>query len=550
MPDRDFSLLREKWIRVMRRDGSVEELSMLDFFRNAHLYRGLAGELPTQDVAVLRVLLAVLHAVFAAYDPEGHFAELQSPGEALARWKALWERGSFPFDILEAYLAHFEDRFYLFHPERPFYQVPEMGKATEYTAAKLNGVLGESANKVRLFPARTGQAKEQLTYAEAVRWLIYINAFDDTSAKPSVRGASMPSPGAGWLGKLGLIIAAGDNLFETLMLNLVLARNEARAIWGEEKPTWEAKSPRTMERTEIPLPDNLSEMYTLQSRRLLLKREGAFVVGYLLLGGDFFPKENALSEQMTVWRVDAKKNPPEYLPRRHDPSRQMWRDFPALFAQSDMRVRPGIVDWLAELRRRELILRAQFRFQTAGVKYGDKDFFVDDVMSDSISLNAGLLTLLGEVWVGRIVSEIESVDLLADRIGQLAQNLAKAAGNADGGDQRRMAKEQAYYRLDRPFRAWLESIDPAVTQIDAACDAWWDEACTEARRLGAELVHRSGPKAFVGRTLTENKQSRRYTAPEAYNRFLYYTSNRQALKGGDGNGGRSKAGGAVRQAQD
>src|SRR5690606_5216521 len=113
-----------------------------------------------------------------------------------------------------------EDRFWLFHPERPFYQVAGMGKATDYSAAKLNGELAESGNKIRLFASRGGPAKGWLSYAESARWLLYVNGFDDTSAKPKRKG--LPSPGAGWLGKLGLVQAVGDNLFETLLLNLVL----------------------------------------------------------------------------------------------------------------------------------------------------------------------------------------------------------------------------------------------------------------------------------------------------------------------------------------
>lgn len=550
MSDREFNLLKEKWIKVMHPDGTVEELSMLEVFRDAHLYRRLAGELPTQGVAVLRVLLAVLHAVFAAYDQDGNFVELHSPGEALARWKGLWERVTFPFEIIEAYLLHFEERFYLFHPERPFYQVPEMGKATQYTAAKLNGVLAESANKLRLFPVRTKEDRSRLSHAEAARWLIYVNSFDDTSAKPSVRGASMPSPGAGWLGKLGLIYATGDNLFETLLLNLVLARSAGQDIWGEEKPTWEAEQPRTEERTEVPLPDNLSELYTLQSRRLLLEREGDFVTGYLLLGGDFFSKENALVEQMTAWQVNSRNDAAGYQPRRHDPARQMWRDFPSLFAQGDEVVRPGIVEWLALLRSLSFIRSARFRFQIAGVKYGDKDFFVDDVMSDSITFNGELLTALGETWMNRIVTEIKSIDLLAGQAGQLARSLSKAAGNDGGEDQRSMAKEQAYFRLDLPFRAWLANIDPAETDLDTACDAWWNEARAIVRKLGADLVRDAGPRAFVGRTVKEKNKARRYTAAESYNWFLIRTSSRDALKGGDGNGTRGEDGGTVRQASD
>ena len=104
-----------------------------------------------------------------------------------------------------------------------------------------------------------------MEYAAAARWLLYVNAYDDTSAKPKEKG--LPSPGVGWPGKLGLIAAVGDNLFQTLMLNLTFLK-DGRSLWeGEDRPVWE-REPSKKERQEIAVPDNLAELLTLQSRRL------------------------------------------------------------------------------------------------------------------------------------------------------------------------------------------------------------------------------------------------------------------------------------------
>lgn len=529
MPDeKAFNLLHEPWILVMNPDGKAEEVSLLDLFRRAPDFQGLAGELPTQDVAVMRLLLAILHAVFGRYDLEGNFQPISSPSGALESWKALWDMGAFPMEIIEEYLLHFEERFWLFHPEYPFYQVAGLDKATEYTAAKLNGELSESGNKIRLFPQRAGDGKNALRYSEAARWLIYVNSFDDTSAKPKEKG--LPSPGAGWLGKLGLIIALGDNLFETLLLNLVFLKDGGNELWGEEEPVWEMEKVKSDERTEITIPDNPSALLTLQSRRLHLFREEDSVVGYALLGGDFFPKENAFAEQMTIWRIASQKKagPPEYHPKRHDPSRQLWRDFAAFVGQSEAKHLPGVVAWLARLKSDNLIPRSHFRFQTAAVKYGDKDFFVDDVFADSLSFNADLLTTLGENWVNRIIDMIGKTEELVRQIGYLAQNLAKAAGDSDGSSQKQAAQEQAYFLLDSPFRRWLEAIDPERDSINDTCTQWWEQAKIIIRHFGEELVNQTGPQAIVGRYVKEKEKGkdveRRYTAPEAYNRFLYWIS--------------------------
>ena len=86
--------------------------------------------------------------------------------------------------------------------------MPEAAIGTEYGAAKLNGEMSESSNKIRLFPLYAGAGKTEMTYAQAVRWLLSVNGYDDTSAKP--KGKGLPSVGAGWLGKIGYIQASGE----------------------------------------------------------------------------------------------------------------------------------------------------------------------------------------------------------------------------------------------------------------------------------------------------------------------------------------------------
>jgi len=323
---------------------------------------------------------------------------------------------------------------------------------------------------------RTGDAKRSISYAEAARWLLYLNAYDDTSSKPSVRGQKMPSPGAGWLGKLGLIYANGANLFETLMLNFVLL-NDNDEPWSSGNAAWEIDEPRTGERDEIVLPQDQLAVLTLQSRRLLLQREGSWVVGYILLGGDFFPKENAITEQMTLWRKDTKED--VYLPKRHDPSKQLWRDFSSFLADGDDLKKPGIVRWLSILKDQGRISN-MVTFRIASVKYGDKDFFVTDVFEDSLSINTSMLSKLGEGWVTQITRLLSVTEDCIKQLFFLAADLAKASGDSDSSHHKAgeglssAAKAEAYFRLDMPFRIWLADIDPAQSDMDEAEQAWKD----------------------------------------------------------------------------
>ena len=222
MADKEFNLLDESWIRVMTKEHKIVELSLMDLLIHSQEYADFAGELEQQDIAVLRLGLATLHTIFSRYDLDGAPKKLTNAEMARKRWRNLWNRGSFPESVIKQYLEQYRERFWLFHPEKPFYQVNEAKKGTEYTAAKLNGEISESSNKIRMFATRAGEKKQQLTYAEAARWLLFINGYDDMSAKPRKKG--LPSPGAGWIGRLGIVEAVGHNLFETLMLNLVFDR--------------------------------------------------------------------------------------------------------------------------------------------------------------------------------------------------------------------------------------------------------------------------------------------------------------------------------------
>lgn len=523
MADMEFNLLSEPWIRVMGEDCAVKEVSLTDALLYAHEYKGLAGELPTQDAAALRLLLAVLHAVFGRVDINGEESEIENPDNALDRWENLWQNGRFPEKPLTDYLESQHDRFWLFHPERPFWQVPQATLGTEYDASKLNGALSESSNKLRLFAERAGAEKNRLTYSEAARWLLYINAFDDTSAKPTkagkaANGGKLPSPGAGWLGKIGYVAVTGSNLFEELMLNFVLLDWKDEP-WASCVPVWELESPRIGERTEIQCPHDQAKLLTLQSRRLFLHRDNDYVTGYHLLGGDFFDKVDAFPEQMTVWsRIKDKGAAPESRqPRRHDSSRQMWRDF-ALYAQNDSDARrPGVITWNLTLQKYGILPKNKMlHLSIASLQYGDKDFFAADVFSDSLSIHLNLLSDVGERWRTHIVSEIERCDKIAGFIGSLASDLFVAAG----GDTEKkaqpaaQAREQYYYAIDVPFRKWLAGIDAddSAEKAHELISSWRKSAEKIAYRLADQMQRDAGPQAFVGKTIQTGKSesSKRY----------------------------------------
>lgn len=529
MSEKEFNLLDEPWIRVRLPDCSVQEVSLREALMNAQNYVDLAGETPPQDVAVLRLLLAVLHTVFARVDEMGAPVPIRTTDQALQRWYALWNAGALPQKPINDYLNTQHERFWLFHPQYPFWQVPEAAIGTAYKASKLNGEISKSNHKERIFTLYAGAGKDKLSYSQAARWLLYVNGYDDTSSKTKTKG--LPSIGLSWLGQLGLIAAQGDNLLETLLLNTILLK-DGNTLWEPEVPCWELDPPRSGERTEIPQPDNPAQLLTLQSRRLLLHRENGAVIGYSLLGGDFFQKENAFSEQMTLWRSVANKKdaPTIYVPGRHSASRQVWREFPAIFAEQGEGHCPGVVSWLTVLQENRLLNRKRMaRFFIVGIRYDKNNASVEDCFRDVLSFQRPLLEGMCKRWRSDITREINRCDRFASHLSTLAKELIFAQGGSKV-DKASAAKVRFYFQVDQPFRLWLACIDPSWDEEERqkSITDWHKTILHLAREQGEDMVKQAGPVAFAGRSVSqtigkgknEKTVTVHYSAPEAFNRFL------------------------------
>lgn len=518
MQEREFHLCREPWIYVIDKNYDLRKVNLEEALIHSHQYRGLAGETETQNIAILRLLLAVLHTIFSRRNETGEQKPIDSAKEARRRWKAIWDMGTFPENLIKDYFVDWDDRFWLFDTTYPFYQVPGI-EGTSNPAKKMNGAIVESSNKIQLFSMRSGRKKEELSYDEAARWLVYLQAFDDTAAKK-------PSPKLCLTGSIGIVAIKGDTFFDTLMLNLTLLK-DGKELWGEARPAWEREKPFTEKLKEIPIPDNQPELLTLQCRRVILHRKNNAVVGYTEAAGEYIERESAFSEQMTFWTTRKKGKELEAIyPKTHSKTRQLWRDFSVLLGSSGIKS-PGVIDWVTMLQNKKTFSKEQFfTFKIVGIEYGSMTCGVVDEFSDSLEMHASLLDDLGVKWQRNIAEEVERCDKLAGLVGILGQNLEKAVGG-DGISGNERAKEQAYYRLDVPFRQWLLYVDPEedLDKQDQHLMKWRDISLSIIRNLGYELVEQAGNAAIVGRVVKEKEKSkeydRHYSAPEALNYFLY-----------------------------
>ena len=538
-PEMEFNLLDEPWIVVKTRANETKTWSILELFEHAHEAQELAGELPTQDVAIMRLLLAIMHGTFVT-------DEIETADDAIELWTDLWEKKQFRFDEIKAYLEPYHDRFWLFHPTQPFYQSAHIkqnmdayketkGKKVSSdikwkTVARLVGDLFQSDNAPRLFPTRTGEAQNCLTYAEAARWLLHLNGFDDDSAK-------MPTPkGVGYLGQLGLIYAKGRNLFETLMLNFVLVDDRDEIFADGEtdsKAYWEKTVCEVIER-EIPQPRAQKDLLTMQSRRIFLHREHDVVTGYLLTMGDYFAKDaSLLNEVMTVWKEDDVR---DFSPKRHQLECQAWRDFASLLGMKQNNKKskqPGIVHWLQILEDTTDEIKMDiklFHICVTGASYNLKGagWQIIDYIQDDLTINASLLAEMNEMWIQEIVGVLEKTKNAVRSLGDFAATIAEVSGNnlQEGLSTKRresakFAQEEGYYHLDQAFRGWLLGVNPDRDKLETKMAEWLLIAKKILLQLAQEHLNQCSETALVGRIKDGNEQN----AIKAFKEFRYHIKN-------------------------
>lgn len=501
-----FSLVDQPWLLVRRIDGSLDELSLTDTIRQAHLLAGLAGELPTQVFALTRLVLAVLHR------------SVQGPRD-VEHWTQLWAQEALPVDEVEAYLGRHRHRFNLFDDEAPFFQVAGLHTGKGEVSA-LTKLIADVPNGNPFLTMRVGRGTASMTAAEAARWVVHCQAFDPSGIKSGAVGDPRATGGRGypigvaWSGHLGGVLVEGATLRETLLLNLIAQDDPRYAEWTDtDVPAWErpplGPAPESPDGRSVLGP---LDLFTWQSRRIRLERTGADVTGVLICNGEkLTPRNQHNAEPCTPWRRSQNQEKTRgealvYMPREHDPAKSVWRGLQALLpgtsgrqgADGQATLAPLVLEWLAQLQGAGAVPRDHlFRIRTVGMLYGPQSSTVAEVVDDSLSVRAVLLAEGAADLARTAVNGVEAAEACARAVGKLAGTLAEASGGEYPGPRDR-AEELAYAELDGPFRAWVAALDHDSDALDSL-ELWHLEARRVARRLGRDLVEQAPPSAWSGR---------------------------------------------------
>jgi CRISPR system Cascade subunit CasA len=323
----------------------------------AHELREIRGDTPLETAALYRLLLAILHRIFIGPD---------NP----RAWKSLWKRLQFEVDVIDTYLlqSSIHQRFDLFHPQKPFYQPCKQSENREAPLGKKqkgkmpleeflkdknrNGVEPTSVISLLLHAASGGNAVLfdhntkavglSLTPAQAARALItsQLFGFGGTSGVKENFTDAFGSKGV-------LFLAQGQNLFETLMLNMIEygEDNPLPTPDGNDLPAWEMADPFVPDRER---PKGYLDYLTWHNRRIWLRPQE--IDGQVIVRDMYWAPGLKLDvedvDPMMHYFVDKEGG---IRPLSFTATRALWRDSNVLFELEGVNKPPKVVRWLADL---------------------------------------------------------------------------------------------------------------------------------------------------------------------------------------------------------
>ncbi|RRD25151.1 type I-E CRISPR-associated protein Cse1/CasA [Actinomyces bowdenii] len=531
-PSPSFSLLTQPWIRCDMLGGSVQELSLRDLFDGEHRILRIRGDSPTQDYAILRLILVIL---WCAHRPDEALADEQDP----YRFDDWWEQALAQAisggrdEVVLDYLERHAERFDLLHPSAPFMQVADLDTA-KGTRLPVRRIIPEAEQDY--FTMRAGRELESLNLAEAARWLVTAQAYDYSGIKsgamgdPRVKGGKGYPIGQGWTGLTGGVVIHGRSLRETLILNTP-ARLVMAPQMRADLPVWERLPDGAAERPS-PIPTGPCDLLTWQSRRIRLFTEEGRVVSVLVSNGDKIPEAgaNILVDPMTPYRYStnkSKKGSPVFYPRPHDAEQTVWRSLEPLLVREGVvvdlpgggRVKgaqppkaPTTITSLTELRHEGILGEEPLTVELVSVRYGPQAASVSQVVSTSVELPHAVLASRNPLLAETLVEAGRRAREAAVRYGRYAGNLLVAAG----GDYVYQAGAAASVldALEPAFRSWLVSVDEQ--DPDAALATWSRLIERRVLEMAATLLSGAGPKALAGRVVEHNGSPRLVSAGTAF----------------------------------
>jgi CRISPR system Cascade subunit CasA len=385
-----FNLVDQPWIPCLQHNGQVAEFSLRDLFAHAHELVDVAADSPMENAALYRFLLAILHRTFG-------------PANSM-EWERLWQENTFSVDAIDQYLTSPKqyDRFDLFSPNYPFGQFNEDKRVNPKSIVSLKHGFGMLPSGWFNHEVETENRLEvRLSPSQATRDLLTVLAFGF--------GGLSGIPGVSHTDALctkGVIfIVQGNNLKQTLMLNLVQYRQDAFSD-NLDLPFWEMEDPLEFDRIQ---PFGLLDHYSFPSRNIKLyldpkklEHNELEIYQYRLGLG---LRTNEILDPMKHYHESKSAG---LLPLTFNRDRQLWRNSSSLFEINPIGKKPpAIFNWLHTLIEAKILDRHML-FQCKAMGISKNQGRADYARQEQFPLPLSVLT--DEQKLSQLKAAIDSVE--------------------------------------------------------------------------------------------------------------------------------------------
>lgn len=481
-----FNLLDESWIPCLDATGAAREYSLRDTFARAGALQEIYAESPLVTASLYRLCLAVLHSA------------LRGPKDWRA-WAKLWDAKAFDMARLNKYFEKWHSRFDLFG-KHPFYQADDKRVKPNYAFSL---IIGSQASNPTLWDHHLEAGSVTLTAAQAARAVITAQTFGLGGLSGVPRVSFEDSIGARGI----LFLVQGNNLFETIMLNLVRYPPDENVFpdqSSKDKPAWESDNP--FKSRDKPL--GYLDYLTWQNRRILLlpEVEGERIVVKKMKWAPDLKSRKDVRDFMQRRRKNEKptKDAPAWLPLKFDPDRALWRESVTLLDWRNPTIqRPYLCDWLAELSN-EGYLDPTRRYQLMAFGWGKERANIAFQRGERLPLPLTLIRdeqRIGKLTLALTLAE-QSGGALKNAVKLLTGELTaakstkespkpsnkkgrrKQESDGDGGKERK-ARDQLMESWNVAARYWGALESPFWALVDKLArgdnDDAWDAAHFEWR---------------------------------------------------------------------
>lgn len=530
--EKKFNLIDEKWIPAKITNEGNQILSIREVFHKSSKITGFNFESMAQSPGLNRVLISILYRSYQCEDND--------------EWIEFWNKKELPVQKIDKYLDKVYDRFWLFHPEHPFFQVNGLRKTKEFVdgekpydpIAKIITDETTNPNKIDL-GIRT--KTESLSYGDAALWLITEHSFGICGARAEIVGATRNHPTQRknytknpTLADRGAYFqVCGLNLTENLLLNWF--PESFIEIEEDDKPAWEKDYTVASLRLTTPKDSSPDDEYvtkfleglTYQSRRILLfeNEKKDRVVGILNANGDARIVKDAYDSEIGyAWRLN-KEN--EYVPIRITESMIAWDSIKCILP-AESKINPIPLRFIADLVDDGLMPYTYSpKLEVFRIEYGTQNAIVKEfsyfVMSSSMSI---IMNKNPQIQL-QIEKVLENSNKIVKDYEKYHHEINNSISSKIGDTQKSTAKNKAFAEstLENIFFEWFNNLtklqkgeNPYSLEL-TPLEEWKEEVAEVFKKIANRDLETASTASIVGRRDAKNR-NKDISAITAYDNFI------------------------------